>query len=124
MHDNMHDIKELERQYKAAQSRLDIAKDDARSAADRLRAAHGAKLMADFAAMGGVVGVTRVRLVEWNGSASTSGPFFVMGWRPAIYGPDARYDLAKIKKDGTPSNAPTGSYATKIVILPEDQPNE
>lgn len=117
----MHDINELERQFEQAKSRHTAAERDLREAKDRVIAAKGEALMKTFADMGGVVGVTRVRIAHTRLAFDTRGPFFVMGWEKPYYGTDPIYHLAKIKKDGTPSNAPSGAYTHEILIRPEDQ---
>ena len=70
-----------------------------------------------------MLGKTRVR-VSHKGRSDvpdmTRGPFVATGI-VSNYGV-AYYILAKIKKDGTPSNAASGANATDICILPEDQP--
>ncbi|MBI1620054.1 hypothetical protein [Aquamicrobium zhengzhouense] len=117
----MHNIKELERQLEQAKSRHTAAERDLREAKDRVIAAKGELLMRTFADMGGVVGVTRVRIAHARLAFNTSGPYFVMGWEKPHYGTDPKYHLAKIKKDGTPSNAPSGASTDKVLIRPEDQ---
>lgn len=117
----MHSIEELERQFKAACDKSLQARRAEREALDRLHKAMGEKLIADFEAMGGVIGVTRVRPDEsWSQS---EGPFLVMGWEKKAWSGGVQYKLAKIKKDGTPSNAPSVVTAGKVIIRPEDQPN-
>lgn len=117
----MHDIKELERQFEQAKSRHAAAQKDMVEAKDRLIAAKGEVLMKAFADMGGVVGLTRVRITHTRLGFDTSGPYFVMGWEKPHYGTDPKYHLAKIKKDGTASAAPSGAYTDKVLIRPEDQ---
>ena len=117
----MHDINELERQFEQAKSRYAAARNEMREAKDRLIAAKGKVLMKAFADMGGVVGVTRVRVTHTRLGFDTRGPFVVLGWKDAGWGDKAVYELTKIKKDGTPSAAPSGVSTDKILIRPEDQ---
>lgn len=117
----MHDINELERQFEQAKSRYAAARKDMTEATDRLIAAKGEALMKAFADMGGVVGVTRVRVTHTRLGFDTRGPFVVLGWKAAGWGNRVVYELAKIKKDGTPSATPSGVSEDSILIRPEDQ---
>lgn len=120
-----HSIEELKRQYDAARS-VTIAKKKAESAAlTRLNNAKCAAKLAEFEAMGGVVGVTRVRIAEYgtkNIPDMKYGPHVVIGCHVKYdWHTTARFRLAKIKKDGTPSAAPSGADCETVFILPEDQ---
>jgi hypothetical protein len=115
-----HSLEELVRQHTEAAARRRQAERVEQAAADRVCEARGRELLAKFAAMGGVVGKTRVREADWNGKPNMyRGPFIVIGIERDH--DDAFYDLAKIKKDGTPSSALSGVWrVNKVVILPED----
>lgn len=123
----MHSTKELERQYEAAKSRTREAEIAEREARAKYHAALCADAMQAFSQMGGEVGKTRVRVLKQKawGSAEriadmTRGPFVVVG--ASVPWSGARYTLRKLRKDGTPSDAPSGADTLEIVILPEDQP--
>ena len=96
---------------------------DAREAEQKARAEYEAECVAEklreFEAMGGVIGVTKVRACKYpsNGPDLSRGPFVVTG--AAIEWGKARFTVSKIKKDGTASNAAATS-ASSVVILPED----
>ena len=116
-----HRTAELKRQYQEAC----IVLLDATSAMSKAREAYAnaqcADLLAGFEAQGGVIGKTRVRGVEWDGRVNKhKGPFLVIGAECASLGCGVRFNLAKIKKDGTASKA-TFWQSTEVAILPEDQ---
>ena len=117
-----HNIKELERQYQSARAKAKAADMAARDALNRLNDAKCALKMQDFADMGGVVGVTRVRAECWFKEKVDMkiGPFFVTG--ACVYFGNVRFKLAKIKKDGTASQASPGVEPTKVSIIATDQP--
>ena len=119
-----HSTEELRRQHEAAKSRASAASAAASEAKARYYDALKRDKMAEFAAMGGVVGVTRVRVADrWSRKIDmTRGPFVVTG-ATTSFG-TAEYTLAKIKKDGTPSIAPSGADTKDIFILPKDQPHD
>lgn len=115
-----HPTEELRRQYEAAKSREGQAATATREARDRYHAALCADKLAEFEAMGGVIGKTRVRASKWDGKLNMiGGPFLVVG-AFVVYG-ICFYRLAKIKKDGTPSAAPSGADCETVLILEEDQ---
>jgi hypothetical protein len=119
-----HSTEELKLQYDAALSRQNAANGAVHKAREHYHAALVRDKLAEFAAVGGVVGVTRVRGPGgWMGRGDADmerGPYLVIG-AAAMYG-DVRYVLAKIKKDGTPSNAPSGVNPENVFIIAEDQP--
>lgn len=124
----MHNIKELQRQFEQAEGRLESAKQAYRDAHKCLMDAVCAEKLREFEAMGGIIGVTKVRVSQWfiggeNKPDMTRGPFVVTGAAPNPYArnPKAVFTVAKIKKDGTPSNAPTGVSPQHVHIVPEDQ---
>lgn len=115
-----HPTEELRRQYEAAKSRAVQADNARREAQDRYHAALCADKLAEFKAMGGVIGKTRVRASKWDGKINMAeGPFIVVGAH--IKYSTCRFRLAKIKKDGTPYAAPSGEDCETVFILPEDQ---
>lgn len=123
----MHSTEELKRQYEAAKSRMREADKAEREARARYHDAMCADALDAFAKMGGEVGKTRVRVLKnkaWGSSEQvpdmTRGPFIVVG--AFIQWHDPRYTLRKVRKNGTPSDAPSGADTLEIVILPEDQP--
>ena len=108
-----HSTEELKRQYYAAR----VAADEA---CERWYAVLIRDKLFEFAAVGGVVGVTRVRKRARPGIADMScGPYVVTGAEGA-YGV-ARYVLAKINKSGTPSKVPRGITSEHVFIIAEDQ---
>ncbi|RWR09792.1 hypothetical protein [Paenirhodobacter populi] len=123
-----HSTEELKRQYVAAMSRYADATAKMYAAKARWEEAACADKIAEFEAAGGVVGVTRVRIMDryWGGTGSprmTKGPFVVIGAKPARYGRDRiEFTLAKLKKDGSASSAACGDHPFEVAILPEDQP--
>lgn len=120
-----HSTEELRLQYEAAKSRAVQADKDRREALDRYHAALCSDKLAEFEAMGGVIGKTRVRVAEYGRKDVPDmkyGPHVVIGCHVKYeWHTDARYRLAKIKKDGTPSAAPSGADCATVFILPEDQ---
>jgi hypothetical protein len=119
-----HSTEELKRQYDAALSRVSAASGAAREAREHYYAALIRDKLADFADVGGIVGVTRVREPGgWMGRGDANmnrGPYVVIG-ADVVHGA-VRYVLAKIKKDGAPSNAPSGVNTENVFIIAEDQP--
>ena len=114
---------ELKIELDVAFAALRAAENAKREARKAYGVAACADKMAEFEAMGGIVGVTRVREVtRWGSTSSpimTRGPFLVVG---AIYEySEVRFILRKIKKDGTAS-ANGSITVTRVTILPEDQP--
>jgi hypothetical protein len=95
---------------------------NAADATDEARQKYHAALceakLAEFAAMGGVVGVTRVRLPETY--YAIIGPFVVVG--AVVEYAAAQYLLAPLKQDGTASKAISARRSDTVVIRPEDQP--
>ena len=116
-----HDIKELERQLEAARGKAFAAGVAFKDAQDRLNQAKCARKMQEFADQGGVVGVTRVRVADYWGDAVDMGrgPFLVTG--AFVPYASVKFKLAKIKKDGTASEASPGAEPTKVFIIAEDQ---
>lgn len=114
-----HSIEELKRQMDQASSVHAQAQRDLRERRLAYEEALIAEHLRKFEADGGVIGKTVVRASDWGGRMDKSlGAFFVMGGGVS-YG-RATFKLAKIKKDGTPSNAPVGRTPEKVFILPED----
>ncbi|MFC3060039.1 hypothetical protein [Paenirhodobacter populi] len=123
-----HSTEELKRQYDAAMSRSADATAKMYAAKARWEEAACADKIAEFEAAGGVVGMTRVRIMDqyWGGSGNPcmmKGPFVVTGAKQARYGHDQiAFTLAKLKKDGSVSSAACGEYPSRVAIIPEDQP--
>ncbi len=117
-----HSILELKRQLDVAESAAAQANARASEARRAYNDARCAEKVREFEAMGGVVGVTKVRTENyWNGLGKPdmkSGPFFVTGAR-AHYG-SVSFTLAGIKKDGTASAGKTGGHPERVFIVPED----
>lgn len=94
---------------------------DAQEAERQARTEYEAECVADklreFEAMGGVIGVTKVREMWGKSVYMKSGPFVVKGVK--IEWGEARFIVAKLKKDGTASAAGV-STKSSIIILPED----
>lgn len=121
-----HSTEELKRQMEAAQSVSRAAKLKAQEAKTRYHERLCQDKIAAFEAMGGRLKVTRVRDVKWFDPRQPDmlkGPFVVVGAEICTLREHAKYRLAKIKKDGTPSNAPSGAGGPFVFILPEDQPS-
>lgn len=124
----MHSIAELKRQLDQARAREAEAKIARQDAEKRMLDALSAELLEKFKAMGGEIGVTRVRVAKWASFREDAkpdmsrGPFVVMGAERPIFGLRAQYVLRKLKKDGTPSAASPGCASDTVFILPEDQP--
>ena len=117
-----HSTEELKRQYEAAKERARQADDAMRKARKAYIDAQCADLLAGFEAQGGVIGKTRVRVLDWTGAVNRrAGPFLVVGAEGQTWGSGVVLKLAKIKKDGTTSNAPSGQHPEGVAILPEDQ---
>lgn len=116
-------IDELKRQMDAALSAAAEADRKFVARREAYEAALCRQKLAEFEAMGGVVGVTRVRAgnawLDNNAIEMKKGPFFVIG-AESRWG-KARFVLAKIKKDGTASASPSGVNPDKVFIIPEDQ---
>lgn len=90
----MHDIPELTRQYDAAKNRAIEANRAAEEARTRLNDALCNQKLEEFRAAGGVVGETRVRV------PGRSEEYLVTG--ALVYFGKPRFEIAKVKKDGTP----------------------
>lgn len=118
-----HGIEELRRQYEAARSKRDAAVEAMHEARRRLAEAICAEKSHEFAAMGGVIGVTKVRCEMPDGKPDMrTGPFFVIAVEQPSWGGfnHIGFRVAKAKKDGTPSSARVGIFPQRVSILPED----
>lgn len=124
----MHSIAELKRQLDQSRAREAEARIARQDAETRVTDALCAEMLEKFKAMGGEIGVTRVRVAKWAYFGEDAkpdmsrGPFVVMGAKRGIFGLSVQYVLRKLKKDGTPSAAPSGCDTDTVFILPEDQP--
>lgn len=119
-----HSTDELKRQLEQAMSVLKQAKTKAYDARVRYDLSMCRDKLAEFEALGGVLGVTRVRVGKWNTSDKidmTRGPFIVTG-AYVSYGKTV-FSIAKIKLNGGASQAASGADCARIFILPEDQPS-
>lgn len=121
-----HSTEELRRQMEAAQSVAKAAQLKAQKATKHYHERLCQEKIAAFEAMGGRLNVTRVRVPERSDCTRPDmlkGPFLVVGAEMHTWRDTAKYRLANIKKDGTPSNAPSNAGDTVVFILPEDQPS-
>ena len=116
-------IDNLKRKLEDAEARKREADACLSSARDCYNSAVGAAMLEGFAAIGGEVGKTRVRIVHSygrrEGKADMSyGPYIVVGVKSSYSG--MCFALAKIKKDGTASLAAVGHSPKCVAIVPED----
>ncbi|MEI4473554.1 hypothetical protein [Frigidibacter sp. MR17.24] len=104
-----HSIKELIRQFEVADAKATQARRDANVARQRAADAMVSETVRQVEAKGIEIGKTLVRVR--NGGSVSSEAYFVVGaeeeWQHS-HRPRVRVKLAKIKKDGTPSSAPSG----------------
>lgn len=117
----MHTTEYLKAQWEAAKDALAAEQNFELRAREEYHAALCADLLAEFAAMGGVIGVTRVRACKYfetDKPEMRKGPFYVSGSTVSYGG--VRFTLTKIKRDGTASKASPGQEPERVFILPED----
>lgn len=115
---------ELKAAFDAARAASIAAQSACIGAKDAWGAACIADKLAEFVAVGGVVGVTRVRLRKYGAKEPDMGrgPYFVVG--ASFNYRRADFDVAVIKKDGTPGITNRGVQLCRdhVFIVPEDQP--